>query len=44
VLAVEMKTSTRDEVRVLIAIVLRLDRTVDRLAREIKALRASKAH
>jgi len=40
--AVKMKTSTRDEVRVLIAVVLRLDRTVDRLARELRAFRLHK--
>lgn len=37
--AVKMKTSTRDEVRVLIAIVLRLDRSIDRLVRELRALK-----
>lgn len=37
--AVKMKTSTRDEIRVLIAVVLRLDRTIDRLVREVRASR-----
>ena len=41
--AVKMKTTTRDEVRVLIAVVLRLDRTIDRLVREVRALRGRRS-